>query len=280
MDRATLLGILEQSAEALDFAHENGIVHRDIKPANIMMHRNSRVKIADFGIAKVLATQHHTKTGLVMGTPSYMSPEQIKAQPLDGRSDQFSLAVIAFEMLAGQKPFDADTLPALVHQIVYEEPRSLLELKPHLGREVDAVLRKALSKSAADRYPTCTQFVRALWTSLQTTLVEQSPLRTPESRGRKAVVGWVSALVVSSGVFFGVGYDQHLPSRARRRRRGPIWRRISKRRRSLGSEGCMMCEAAIAEYGSALKADPRDARAAAGRAKAVKAKEMEANVLK
>jgi len=84
-DRATLLGILDQSAEALDFAHENGIVHRDIKPANIAMHRNSRVKITDFGIAKVLATQHSTKTGLVMGTPSYMSPEQIKAQPLDGR---------------------------------------------------------------------------------------------------------------------------------------------------------------------------------------------------
>ncbi len=102
-DVAKVLDILRQTAEALDYAHLNGVVHRDVKPANIMLHKGASVKIADFGIAKIACAQHQTLTGMVMGTPIYMSPEQIEAKPVDGRSDQFALAVVAYELLTGGK---------------------------------------------------------------------------------------------------------------------------------------------------------------------------------
>jgi serine/threonine-protein kinase len=95
------ISIVKQTAAALDYAHQFGVVHRDIKPANIMLQGNVTVKVADFGVAKLLSANNQTVTGLLMGTPSYMSPEQIEAQPVDGRSDQFSLAVMAYELLTG-----------------------------------------------------------------------------------------------------------------------------------------------------------------------------------
>ncbi len=109
-----VLPILRQCAEALDYAHQNGIVHRDIKPANIMLHKGGQVKITDFGIAKNTLSSQQTGFGITLGTPSYMSPEQIRGESLDGRSDQFSLAVVAYELLTGVKPFRADTLPDLM----------------------------------------------------------------------------------------------------------------------------------------------------------------------
>jgi serine/threonine protein kinase len=109
IDRGEALGFLRQTAAALDFAHSKGVVHRDIKPANIMLQSGVTVKVADFGIAKISSSQRYTKTGAAMGTPTYMSPEQVDAQPLDGRSDQFSLAVVAFELLTGAQPFQAES---------------------------------------------------------------------------------------------------------------------------------------------------------------------------
>jgi serine/threonine protein kinase len=99
-----MFSILGQTSVTLDYAHQKGIVHRDIKPANIMIARDGTAKIADFGIAKITASDQLTMTGNIVGTPHYMSPEQVQGQPVDGRSDQFSLAVIAFEMLTGEKP--------------------------------------------------------------------------------------------------------------------------------------------------------------------------------
>src|ERR1700722_14530481 len=119
--RADALDILRQTAAALDYAHRNGVVHRDIKPANILLDKGVTVKVADFGIAKITSTEHHTVTGMVMGTPSYMSPEQIEALPSDGRSDQFSLAVVAYELLTGRRPFLSDSLATLAHMIVFAE---------------------------------------------------------------------------------------------------------------------------------------------------------------
>jgi len=160
--REEALRILRQTAAALDYAHQRGVVHRDIKPGNLMLDLGGSVKITDFGIAKIASTQQLTRTGTVMGTPSYMSPEQITAQPLDGRADQFSLAVIAFEMLAGARPFRADTLAGLVHQIVYEDRASARSLRAELPAAVDEVLRRGLAKNAADRYPSCLAFVEDL----------------------------------------------------------------------------------------------------------------------
>ena len=156
-----VLSILRQIALALDYAHKKGIVHRDIKPANILIHESTLAKITDFGVAKILS-QQMTQSGVMMGTPNYMSPEQVQGHAVDGRADQFSLAVIAYEILTGEKPFVADHLPSLLYRIVREDPVPPQRLNPALAPQVDVVLRKALSKSAAERYPTALEFVEAL----------------------------------------------------------------------------------------------------------------------
>ena len=153
---------LRQTAAALDYAHRKGIVHRDIKPANVMIHDDGKIRITDFGIAKISASQGMTQTGVAVGTPFYMSPEQIRGLSVDGRADQFSLAVIAYEILTGAKPFHADSLPTLFFQIISEAASSPQRINPTLGPQVDVVLRKAMAKEAAGRYVTCTEFVNAL----------------------------------------------------------------------------------------------------------------------
>jgi serine/threonine-protein kinase len=156
-----VLSILRQTATALDYAHKKGIVHRDIKPANILIHESTVAKITDFGVAKILS-QQMTQAGVMMGTPNYMSPEQVQGHAVDGRADQFSLAVIAYEVLTGEKPFMADHLPSLLYRIVREDPVPPQRLNPTLSPQVEVVLRKALAKSASDRYPTAVEFVEAL----------------------------------------------------------------------------------------------------------------------
>jgi serine/threonine-protein kinase len=157
-----MFSILGQTAVALDYAHQKGIVHRDIKPANIMIARDGTAKITDFGIAKITASDQLTMTGNIVGTPHYMSPEQVQGQPVDGRSDQFSLAVIAFEMLTGEKPYSGEHLTTVVYKIVAEEPAAPHRLNPTLGGAIESVLRRSLSKKPEARYPTCQEFAGAL----------------------------------------------------------------------------------------------------------------------
>jgi serine/threonine-protein kinase len=157
-----MFSILGQTAVALDYAHQKGIVHRDIKPANIMIARDGTAKITDFGIAKVTASDQFTMTGNIVGTPHYMSPEQVQGQPVDGRSDQFSLAVIAFEMLTGEKPYSGEHLTTVVFKIVAEEPAAPHRLNPTLSVAIESVLRQSLSKKPELRYPTCQKFTEAL----------------------------------------------------------------------------------------------------------------------
>jgi len=159
--RETLLSLLRQTAGALDYAHRKGIVHRDIKPANIMVHDGVTAKIADFGVARI-ASQQSTLSGSMMGTPNYMSPEQVEGKAVDGRADQFSLAVIVYEIMTGEKPFVADHLPTLLYRIVSEEPAPISRLNPSLGPQLETVVRKALSKSPDERYGECTEFIDAL----------------------------------------------------------------------------------------------------------------------
>ena len=157
----TIIGMLRQTATALDYAHSKGIVHRDVKPANVMISVDGEAKIADFGVAKILS-QKMTLAGTILGTPNYMSPEQIQGGAVDGRSDQFSLAVIAYEIMTGEKPYSADSLPTLLYKIVREPPTPPHRLNRTLGEEVGSVLEKAFSKDPAERYGTCTEFVSAL----------------------------------------------------------------------------------------------------------------------
>jgi serine/threonine-protein kinase len=157
-----LLGILSQTAVALDYAHQKGIIHRDIKPANIMIAADGSVKITDFGIAKITTSDQLTMTGAIVGTPHYMSPEQVQGHPIDGRSDQFSLAVIAYEALTGEKPYTGEHLTTVVYKIVTEEPTAPHRLNSSLTGPIETVLRKSLAKKPDGRYRGCVEFVDSL----------------------------------------------------------------------------------------------------------------------
>jgi serine/threonine protein kinase len=146
-----VLRVARQSADALDYAHSQGIVHRDIKPSNILLDRAGRVKIADFGIAKMAGQSTElTMVGSVMGSPQYLSPEQVKGEDLDGRSDVFSLGVVIYEVLSGKRPFEGDTITTLVYQILHKELPPISELRAVPPR-LEALLRKMLAKDRDDR---------------------------------------------------------------------------------------------------------------------------------
>lgn len=162
--------VLLQAAAALDYAHSKEIVHRDIKPANLMLTAKNVVKVMDFGIARISSSQL-TQTGTVMGTPSYMSPEQVRGEKLDGRADQFSLGVIAYEMLTGKKPFAGDNLTAVIFKIVSAEPAPVTQLCKWLGPDIDAVLSRALAKNPNDRYKSCQDFAESFRAAVRNVVV-------------------------------------------------------------------------------------------------------------
>jgi len=144
--------IAEQVAEGLGYAHEHGVVHRDIKPSNIMMLPHEQVKIMDFGIARMRASDHKTSTGLVLGTPKYMSPEQVSGSPVDHRSDIFSLGVVLYEMLTHSKLFQGEDTPQIFHSVVNFQPPPPSRVNPDVPSMLDFVVERALKKDPAVRY--------------------------------------------------------------------------------------------------------------------------------
>ena len=154
--------LVARVADALYYAHRQNVVHRDIKPANIMFNPDTdELKITDFGIARLTDTSR-TKTGIVLGTPSFMSPEQLEGRPLDGRSDQFALGVSLYQLLCGQLPFRAESMPRLMHKIATEPHASVRLVRPELPECIDPILTRALAKSADDRYAHCGELASAL----------------------------------------------------------------------------------------------------------------------
>jgi len=157
---------LEQAASAIDAAHRDGIVHRDLKPANLLLDRHGRIHVADFGIASAAGLQSLTQTGTVLGTASYLSPEQARGEPTSPASDLYSLAIVAFELLTGRRPFEADSVAAEAAAHVTGEVPSVCDLNPTLPCELDPVFKKALAKNPAHRFGSGAEFVAALRASL------------------------------------------------------------------------------------------------------------------
>ncbi len=143
--------IMLKVTDALDYAHQQGVVHRDIKPANIMELKDGSIRITDFGIARIVATSQ-TQTGTILGTPSYMSPEQVSGKKVDGRADIFSLGVTFYELLTGEKPFKGDSIANLVYQITNEKHPDPRQFRPEIPECIVNVLDKALKKNPDERY--------------------------------------------------------------------------------------------------------------------------------
>lgn len=153
-DYKTLSNVMIQVCDALDYAHENGIVHRDVKPANIMIMSGCKVKVMDFGIARLDASASMTQTGTALGTPNYISPEQLKGQPVDRRSDIFSVGVVFYELLTSEKPFKGETLSALIYSILHTNPPMPSEVNIDVPRIFDKIIAKALVKDPDLRFQT------------------------------------------------------------------------------------------------------------------------------
>jgi serine/threonine-protein kinase len=154
-----VLYIIAETANALDYAHEQGVIHRDIKPANVMLQKDGKIKVTDFGIAKAVSSSK-TKSGIVLGTPNYMSPEQINGQKLDGRSDIFSLGVVFFELLTGKLPFHGKSLANLFYQITQGKHPSPREINPKVPKPCEQILDKALAKDPDTRFQRAGDFAR------------------------------------------------------------------------------------------------------------------------
>lgn len=210
------VGGLLQIARGLDYAHGSGIVHRDIKPGNIMVAKNGAFKIVDFGIAKVIADAQSSLTSGAVGTPNYMSPEQISGTPIDGRSDQFALAVIAYRILTGRMPFKGESPAVLCFQIVHMEPEKPSTANPRWSPEVDAVINRALAKDPVWRYRTCEEFITTLTAAMQQ---QPKPLPPPppvpaDPFATRPMI-WIAAgllLLVTLGAFLVWAKNRYLNS--------------------------------------------------------------------
>ncbi|MBE9533183.1 MAG: serine/threonine protein kinase, partial [Proteobacteria bacterium] len=162
LDCHTIYKLIGQAAQALDYAHRQGIVHRDIKPGNILYNEDDdRIKVSDFGIARVTDTTT-TRTGTILGSPSYMAPEQLTDGKVDGRADIFSLGVTLYQLLTGELPFKGDNLASLAYQITNKKHRGIRELRPELPVKIVKIINKALQKDPAKRYASAQEMADAL----------------------------------------------------------------------------------------------------------------------
>ena len=172
--------IFTQLTDALSYAHAKGVVHRDLKPANALIDSQGNIFLTDFGIAKLLesASPRLTQTDAIMGTPAYISPEQAQGQPVDRRSDIYSLGIILYEMVTGSVPFTAETPLAVLFKHISDPLPPPSKVKPDLGKPIERVLLKALAKNPQDRFATATEFLEAWKRALQETETVHSPAET------------------------------------------------------------------------------------------------------
>jgi len=196
------LRIALQIAEGLAAAHSLAIIHRDVKPANILISETGQVRLVDFGLAKLAGEARLTRPGVVMGTLSYMSPEQFTGGEVDARSDVWSLGVVMYEMLTGHLPFEADTEPACIYSIVHKKHRPIKSLPLDIPRDLAAVVEKALAKDPEDRFPSAREMAMALKALLEG---REISIRKERSARRRAVTWAGLALVVVALAFLLAG---------------------------------------------------------------------------
>jgi len=202
-----ILTLMDNLCEALDYAHQHGVIHRDIKPANILIDEQGKPYLVDFGVARV-ETSTLTQTGTTVGTPSYMSPEQVMGKHLDKRSDIFSLGVILYELITGHRPFEGDNITTVIYKIVNEEPANPSELKKNLPAGFEPVILKSLAKNPEDRYSSCQELaadLKALSPLSQKTITlglsteELAGMKRPSGRKPALIVGLILAAVIVIG---------------------------------------------------------------------------------
>ncbi len=204
-----IIQLMKPLCDCLDYAHENGIVHRDIKPGNILIDKSGKPFLADFGVARI-ETSTLTQSGTTVGTLSYMSPEQVKGQTVDSRSDIFALGVILYELLAGKKPFAGDNLSTIVYKIVHEEPERITAVNKDLPRGYEMVIQKALAKNPEDRYQDCREIISDLENAVhltEATLAYEAgrePAAAPGGRKKRwlaLAAGILGFVVVAGGMY-------------------------------------------------------------------------------
>ena len=208
--------VLRPLAEALDYAHSRGLVHRDVKPANVAVGPDGHITLTDFGIVRAAQATRLTRSGMIMGTPEYMSPEQALGSPVDHCSDQYALAVMAYEVLTGRAPFEADSTPALLHLIAYNQPPPLRQVRPDLPAEVERTLERALAKKPDERYGSCREFLTALASSALSVIESQVPAaNAPSSTAARIAarsvpiwawgLGGLAIVAIAIGLVIGLG---------------------------------------------------------------------------
>jgi eukaryotic-like serine/threonine-protein kinase len=200
---------LEQAANALDAAHREGVVHRDVKPANLLLDRHGRVHVADFGIASAAGLGSLTQTGTVLGTASYLSPEQAMGERTTAASDLYSLGIVAFELLTGRRPFEGDSIAAEAAAHVTGTVPSVRDVNPGLPSELDSVFAQALAKDPAQRYGSAAEFVAALRHSLEeaagpTRINAPAAARAPRRRTRPRWLVPLLGLLLAAGAGGGI----------------------------------------------------------------------------
>jgi predicted Ser/Thr protein kinase len=200
---------LREAAEALAYAHDQGVVHRDIKPENMIMEgsRDGRLMLTDFGIAKALGTATLTRPGDMMGTPYYMSPEQCEeTEDIDGRSDQYSLGLVAYEMLAGRFPFSADSLAGIVYKHLHDYPESLEKLRPDIPLDLRQAIGCAIRKKRDERFASMRDLLQAIGAPApRNGEVQVAPSPVASARVRSRRPAWAAGLAAAATAIVVVG---------------------------------------------------------------------------
>ena len=204
--------IATETARALDYAHRQGVVHRDIKPENILLTRDGDTLVADFGIARAMAgsDERLTETGMAIGTPAYMSPEQATGDRLDARTDIYALGTVLYEMLVGEPPFTGPTAQAIIARRFSGEVPRARQVRPSVPEAIERAIQRALAPVPADRFPTAAEFARALTGAAGSTTSMATPLQTPPAAAtatgqRAARRVPVAAVALGLGFLIGLG---------------------------------------------------------------------------